>query len=383
MKLSTHVPILKALPSPMILCIALFVPTVAYAQHYTQSNLVSNTTVTPAATILDPNLKNPWGMVASATSPWWVSNNAGGTSTLYSMTLAASPVPAIIPINGTGIVAVPNAPSQPAPGIPTGIMFNGSPTDFLLAPGLPARFIFATEDGTISGWNSGPTAVIKVDNSQSPNALHGAIYKGAAIAEIDGKRFILAANFRSGRIDVFDSSFNPVQHCEELFDNDGIPRGYAPFNVRGIGPNIYVTYAKQDAAKHDLVMGPGLGFVEVFDHHGRRLAHLQHGPWFNGPWGIALAPANFGEFSHALLIGQFGDGTVAAFNPLTGRFLGNVLKPDGSTFAVPGLWELVFGNDGAGGFGKILFFTAGINDEQDGLLGALTPIAAEQDGDEE
>src|SRR5579883_466104 len=222
---------------------AFAISTQAFAQHYTQTNLVSDVPVTPAAAVTDPNLKNPWGLVASATSPWWVSNNAGGTSTLYSMSLATPPVPAIIPINGNGIVTVPSAPSQSAPGSPTGIMFNGSPMDFLLAPATPARFIFVTEDGTISGWNSGPTAVIKVDNSQKPNAANGAVYKGGTIADINGKRFILAANFRSGRIDIFDTTFAQVNAFRGIFEDPFIPRGFAPFNIRNVGANIYVTYA--------------------------------------------------------------------------------------------------------------------------------------------
>src|SRR5579872_863454 len=301
------------------LLLAPFTAVPAFAQHYTQTNLVSDVPVTPAATIMDPNLKNPWGLIASPGSPWWVSNNANGTSTLYSISLANPPVPAIIPINGTGIVTVPNAPSQPAPGSPTGIMFNGSATNFLLAAGTPARFIFVTEDGTVSGWNSGPTAVIKVDNSQKPNAANGAVYKGATIAEIHGQRFILAANFRSGRIDIFDTNFNQLKVFEDMFDDDRIPRGFAPFNIHAVGPNHYVPYAKQDSAQHDPVGGAGFGFVAVFNHEGRMLAHLQPGPWMNAPWGIALAPENFGEFSHTLLVGQFRGGNIAAFNPLTGE----------------------------------------------------------------
>jgi len=357
--------------------------TSVFAQRYTQINLVSDVPVTPAATITDVNLKNPWGFVASPTSPWWVSNNAGGTSTLYSMSLATPPVPTIIPINGTGIVTVPNAPSQPAPGSPTGIMFNGSATDFLVAPAKPAHFIFVTEDGTISAWNSGASAIIQVDNSQKPNATNGAVYKGATIAEIDGQRFILATNFRSGRIDVFDTTFKQVRTRHEAFEDPFIPEDFAPFNIRAVGSNIYVTYAMQDAAKHDPVGGAGFGFVAVFSHEGRLLTHLEHGSWLNAPWGIFLAPANFGEFSHALLIGQFRGGNIAAFNPLTGKFLGNVLNADGTTFSIPGLWELVPGNDHAAGFAEEMFFTAGINNETDGLIGTLTPIAAEQDGDEE
>jgi uncharacterized protein (TIGR03118 family) len=378
-------------------------PTLAFAQHYQQTNLVSNVPVTPAASVSDPNLQNAWGLVHGPATPWWISNNAGGTSTLYNTSglnpanpAGQTPPPVLVPVTivalnapggmpGNG-VKIPNAPSQQAPGSPTAVMFNGSTTDFLLAPGKPAIFLWATEDGTIQGWNPGvnaTTAVIEVDNSQVPEKKNGAVYKGATIAGIGGKEFILAANFRSGRIDVFDSNFKQVSLSEELFDDDQIPRGFAPFNVQGIGPNIYVTYAQQDAAKHDPVGGAGLGFVEVFDGQGKKLAKLEHGDWFNAPWGVVLAPADFGEFSHAVLVGNFRGGTIAAFNPLTGRFIGSVLNSDGSTVNIDGLWALAFGNGGASGPGSTLFFTAGPDNETNGLFGTLTPTASELQEDDE
>ena len=166
------------------------------------------------------------------------------------------------------------------------------------------------------------------------------------------------------------------------FHDDDIPRGFAPFNIQGIGPNLYVTYAKQDGTQHDDVPGAGLGFVNVFGTRGQLLARLQHGPWLNAPWGVVQAPAYFGEFSHSVLIGNFGAGTIAAFNAVTGQFLGNVLNPDGSTLAIDGLWGLGFGNGGASGPGNTLFFTAGPNDESNGVFGTLVPIAAENDNDE-
>jgi uncharacterized protein (TIGR03118 family) len=284
------------------------------------------------------------------------------------------------------VVTIPNAPSQPAPGSPTGVMFNGSSTDFLLAPGKPALFLWVTEDGTVQGWNPGvkpTTAVIEVDNSQVPNATNGAVYKGATIAEIEGKKFILAANFRSGRVNVFDTDFEQETISEEKFEDDHIPRGFAPFNVQGYGPNIYVTYARQNAVKHDPVSGAGLGFVDIFSSRGRLLQRLEHGDWFNAPWGVVLTPADFGEFSHTLLVGNFRGGTVAAFNPVSGHFLGNVLKPNGSTLNIDGLWSLGFGNGGMSGPGNTLFFTAGPDNETNGLFGTLTPIASELAEDDE
>ncbi len=348
------------------------------AQHYNQTNLVSDIAVTPAATVTDPNLRNPWGLVASPGSPWWVANNASGTSTLYSVTNANPPVPSIVPL----VVKIANAPSQTAQGSPTGVVFNGSATDFFLnGQTQPAHFIFATEDGTIQGWNSGTAAVIKVDNSEKPDAGHGAVYKGATIVVVNGKRFLLVTNFRSGHVEEYDTNFKRVGLATGAFALPSwLPPTYAPFNIQGIGDNVYVTFARQDPSKHDNEDGPGRGFVEVYSVKGAWRAELQRGSWFNAPWGITMAPANFGQFSHALLVGQFGGGSIAAFNPVTGRFLGNVLNPDGSTLIIHGLWALAFGNNAAAGSATTLFFTAGLNDETDGLFGTLNPIAAEQDG---
>jgi uncharacterized protein (TIGR03118 family) len=367
-------------------------PAVTQAQHYTQTNLVSN--IAGQAPLQDTNLQNAWGLVSSPTgSPWWVSNNAGGTSTLYSISSTATGLAAsIVPINPAPneFVLIPNAPvatPPPAPlGSPTGVMFNGSATDFLLDPNNSkshAIFLFVTEDGTVQGWNPGvnpAAAVIKVDHSQVPNAKNGAVYKGATIAEIDGNKFILAANFRSGRVDVFDTNFNQVRLSEEKFEDDRLPHDFAPFNVQGVGPNIYVTYAKQDAAKHDPVQPgePGDGFVDVFDRHGRLIQRLDGDGAFNAPWGVVWATPDFGEFSNTILIGNFRGGNISAFNPVTGQFLGNMLNPDGSTLLIDGLWALRFGNDGGSGPATTLFFTAGPNDETNGLLGTLTPSTAEK-----
>jgi uncharacterized protein (TIGR03118 family) len=376
-KMSKHPQSFAALALGLVL--VLF-SNLGFAQHYTQTNLVSNTGNAP---VNDPNLQNAWGLVSGPTTPFWVSNNAGGTSTLYSVN-AAGTAATIVPL----VVTVPNAPSQSAPGSPTGTMFNGSPTDFLLAPGKPSIFLFVSEDGTVQGWNPGVAlhnTIITVDNSQVPNAANGAVYKGATIAEIDGNKFILAANFRSGRIDVFDTTFKQVRISEDAFEDEELrERGFAPFNVQGLGPNIYVTYAKQNAARHDPVGGAGLGFVNVFSPKGKLLQRLEHGPWMNAPWGVVWATQHFGEFTNTILIGQFRGGTVASFNPVTGRFLGNMLNPDGSTLTIDGLWALRFGNDAAAGPGTTLFFTAGPGGEVDGLFGTLTPIAAEKgEGDEQ
>jgi uncharacterized protein (TIGR03118 family) len=360
-------------------------PSVTKAQHYTQTNLVSN--LAGQAPLEDPNLQNAWGLVSSPTgSPWWVSNNGDGTSTLYSISATSTGLAAnLVAINPAPdeFVLIPNAPSQTPPGSPTGVMFNGSPTDFLLAPGDSAAFLFVTEDGTVQGWSpkvNRASAVIVVDHSQVPNAANGAVYKGSTIAEIDGHLFILAANFRSGKIDIFDTNFKQVPLFDHAFEDDHIPRDFAPFNVQGVGPNLYVTYAKQDAAKHDPVQPgePGDGFVNVFDHHGRLLERLEQGPWFNAPWGVVWATPGSGAFTNTILIGNFRGDNIAAFNPVTGHFLGNMLNPDGSTLLIDGLWALRFGNDGSAGPATTLFFTAGPNNETNGLFGTLTPIASEK-----
>lgn len=360
----------------LVLLIIGLCPSLALGQHYTQTNLVSNT---GAAPVTDTNLRNAWGLVHGPTTPWWISDNATGLSTVYDVSTTPTTIRNII-------VTVPNAPGQPAPGKPTAVMFNGSSTDFLLAPGKPAVFIWVTEDGTISGWNpqvNATQAVIMFPPQNDAKASHGAVYKGATIAEINGKKYLLVANFHSGQIDMFDSAFQPVDAQKHMFRDQKIRKGFAPFNVQGIGPNVYVTYAKQDEDAEDDVPGAGLGFVDVFRANGELLLRLEHGDWLNAPWGVTLAPAFFGEFSHAVIVGNFGDGTIAAFNPVSGEFIGNMLKPDGATLAIDGLWALGFGNGGASGPGDTLFFTAGPADENDGLFGSLTPIATERAEDDE
>jgi uncharacterized protein (TIGR03118 family) len=361
----------------------ILLPSPSYAQHYIQTNLVSSIpgVGTNATNPVDTQLINPWGIARSLTSPWWVSDNGSGLSTLY---------------NGTGtksslVVTIPVPQGGTPPATPTGIVSNGTATDFLLPSGAPSRFIFVTEGGTIVGWNSGTSGVIVKDNSK-----RGAIYKGCTIAEWGGKHYLYVANFHSGEIEMYDSTFQRVTLDKHAFANDDDSvfdfgpdergghgfnehrRDFAPFNVQAIGTNVYVAYAKPDMNHKDEVAGSGLGFVDVFNPAGRRLARLQHGPWFNAPWGTALAPGEFGEFSHALLVGMFGSGEIAAFNPVDGRFLGLMKNRDESTLRVEGLWAIAFGagNTNSGPY-NTLYFTAGPNDESDGTFGTLVPIATE------
>ncbi len=223
------------------------------------------------------------------------------------------------------------------------------------------------------------------------NSPHEAIYKGVTIGELNGKHYLYVANFHSGEIEVYDAKFQPVRLQGNSFVNDdddddnqngrsfnGNPHNFAPFNVQAIGTNIYVAYAKQDKEKEDEVAGPGLGDVIVFDTAGRQLARMQHGSWFNAPWGIAMAPGEFGEFSHALLVGMFGSGQIAAFNPISGDFLGLMKDQNDVTLSIEGLWAIGFGASNANsGPYNTLFFTAGPNDEHDGLFGTLVPIPTE------
>jgi uncharacterized protein (TIGR03118 family) len=357
--------------------VVLLLPTLTFAQQYKETDLVSN--IMGRAPNFDPNLKNPWGLTRSSGSPWWVANNNSGTSTLYDG--KGTPRPLVVTVPPPGF----------APGTqsaPTGVVFNGSPTDFLLAPGKPAIFIFATEDGTISGWNPGvnpPTsatnAILKVDHSRNGSA-NGAVYKGMTSGEVRGKRFLYVTNFRAGRVEVYDTNFKRVHLDEDAFEAEEVPDGFAPFNIQNIGGTIFVTYAKQDAARHDDVKGDGLGFVHIFTPSGRHIGHLRHGPWMNAPWGVVWTTRDFGEFSNAILVGNFGSGRIAAFNGFTYKFLGFLNNPDNTIMSIDGLWSLTFGNDGTAGPANTLFFTAGINGEQDGLFGTITPVDG-LDGDEE
>jgi uncharacterized protein (TIGR03118 family) len=378
----------KSLP---VFALSLFLlPAVTQAQHYKQTNLVSDLASISTPNPTDPNLKNPWGLTRSPSgSPFWVANNNSGTSTLYTGAGVA------IPINGTGTVTVP--PPGFAPGTqsaPTGVVFNGSATDFLVAPGKSAHFIFATEDGTISGWNSGQNAVLVVDNSQN-GGPNGAVYKGATSGEINGNKFLYVTNFRSARVEVYDTNFKRVHLGDDAFnpngdgdhdgddhDGDRVPAGFAPFNVQNIGGILFVTYAKQDAPRHDPVGGTGFGFVELFTPEGKHIGHLEHGDWFNAPWGTVWTTRDFGEFSNAILVGNFRSGWIAAFNGFTHKFIGFVRNPDNSLMFIDGLWSLTFGNDGTAGLANTLYFTAGPNNETDGLFGTITPVDG-LDGDEE
>jgi uncharacterized protein (TIGR03118 family) len=334
----------------------------ARAAGFLVTNLVSDGSV-PALTI-DPNLINPWGISSSPTSPFWVSDNNSGVSTLY--TGAGAKVPLTVTI------APPTGGSGPA--TPTGQVFNSSSAGFQVSNGTTsgkAAFIFSTEDGTISGWapNVDPThSILAVDNSTQGL---GAVYKGLALGNSGGANFLYAADFRNGQIDQYDSSFGLVR----AFTDPTVAAGYAPFNAQVLDGHLFVTYALQNDTRHDDVAGAGNGYVDEFNLDGsfnRRLVSL--GGEINSPWGLDIAPANFGAFSGDLLVGNFGDGTISAFDPTTGAFAGRLAGPGGDPIVLGDLWGLINGNGGPGADPNKVYFTAGVEGEAHGLFGSISAV---------
>ncbi len=339
----------------------------ASAQRVHQFNIISDVPGVARTTDTQGQLVNPWGISFSPTGPFWLSDNGSGLSTIYS-----GPGP----ITQAGLVVKVPAAAGGATGNPTGTVFNGANAFVVTANGVsgPAFFIFSTEDGTISGWNPGAdlhNAIVVVDNSKPGGVDHselGAVYKGLAIATTKEGSFLYAANFRDRTVEIYDTNY----HYVKSFRDPNVPKDYAPFGIQAIGDKIYVTFAEQDAAKHDDIRGPGHGYVDVFGPHGQLLKRLiSQGP-LDSPWGIALAPANFGTFSNALLIGNFGDGWINAFDPVTGAPLGFLEDASHAPLVIDGLWGLAFGNGFAAGRTNELFFTAGIQGEAHGLFGKLT-----------
>ncbi|HMB03604.1 MAG TPA: TIGR03118 family protein, partial [Isosphaeraceae bacterium] len=367
-------------------------------RNFTETNLVTDSADNAkhgltGKPVIDPNLVNPWGIAFSTNSPFWVADNGKGLATLYNG--AGTPQSLVVTIP-------PPGGSQPGTtAAPTGTVFNSDTrtTDFKVsANGTSGAsvFIFATEDGTISGWNPNvdPThAILAVDNSQAsyPGGFTGAVYKGLAQASVNGASFLYATNFRSGHVDVFDSNFNLVDSSKlspHAFQDPNIPNDFAPFGIQTINGNLYVTYAKQDAAHHDDVEGVGNGFVDVYDPNGKLLQRVAAHGMLDSPWGLTVAPAGFGQFGGALLVGNFGNSHVNAFDLRTGTFLGQLTGKDGNPLVLnggfvnpsdptdtKGLWGITFDNGVPAGKTNALYFTAGINDEAHGLFGRVTPAS--------
>ena len=328
--------------------------------NYLVHNLVSDLANT--ADHQDPNLVNPWGLGFGPT-PFWVGNNGKGTAALY------DGIGTVIPL----VVAIPQAGDSGTDGPVTGVMFNAFASNssaFDVQAGMPALFIFCSEDGVISGWNeavSGTKASILFDNSKS-----GAVYTGCVVGGTAAAPYLFAANFHAGTVDVYDGNLNlnPAPYNQSSlpepysgsssFSNPAIPAGFAPFNVQNIDGTLFVTYAEQDAQKYASVAGPGNGYVAMFNLDGSLIANLvSQGP-LNSPWGMAIAPANFGPFAGALLVGNFTDGKINAYNATSGAWLGTLNDATGNPIAIPGLWSLDFGGGAQGEDPGTLYITAGI-----------------------
>lgn len=338
----------------------------APSQFYLQHNLISDGFV--PADITHANLVNAWGLVSGPTTPWWIANNGTGTTTLYNV--------------GTGTIVtdftVPGAGG--AQGNPTGLVFNGG-TGFVVNNGVgspaPARFIFSSEDGTLSAFKGAPIVTV-VPNAGAP--AHGAIYKGLAIDSATSGQRLYATDFHNAKVDIFDSSFHAVT-IPGSFTDPNIPAGFAPFGIQNINGTIYVTYALQDEDAKDDVAGEGNGYVDAYDTSGNLIRRVASAGELNSPWGLALAPDGFGRFSGDLLVGNFGNGRIHAFDPAqlneAGEFeaVGLLHSASGKPVKIDRLWALQFGHgNSANGPTKTLFFTAGPADEDHGLFGSLVNV---------
>lgn len=323
--------------------------------NYRQTNLVSD--LPGFAQMQDPLLVNPWGFTSSATSPFWTANNGTSTATLYGGDVGGSPFtknPLNVNINGN---------------LPTGVVFSGSATDFTFTAGGstgPARFIFASITGNITVWKGGLTT--------APVAfgIPDSVYTGLAIGNNGTANFLYAADFAHRKIEVIDRNFH-LTTLAGLFKDPALPSDYAPFNIQNLGGKLYVAYAKVDPVTHEDMPGPGNGYVTVFDTNGNLLGRLVSNGPLNSPWGMTIAPAGFGAFPGALLVGNFGDGRINAFNSTTGAFLGTLNDEAGNPIEIEKLWALNFGNGVGGGDTGTLYFSAGYDDEMHGLFGSLKP----------
>jgi uncharacterized protein (TIGR03118 family) len=337
---------------------------------YLQTNLVSD--LPGIAQLQDSNLVNPWGISFSATSPFWISDNGSGLSTLYAVTNDTNDTPTVV--KQELVVSIPGD------GVPTGQLFDetGSFNGDV--------FIFAGEDGTISGWRPALDGAAELLVSRT-----NAVYKGITLVNIKGNSkidgndnghhknkdttpLLLLANFREGTVDIYDTNMDIIQITDPK-----APAGYAPFNVQNIDGDVFVTFAKQDDAKHDDVAGPGHGFIDVLDLKNGKFRRFATGTdaggklaEINSPWGLALAPKSFTEHGDELLVGNFGSGTIMTFNG-GGNFRGLLQDTNEQDIVINGLWGLTFGNDGSAGVSDALYFTAGLNGEADGLFGSIVP----------
>jgi uncharacterized protein (TIGR03118 family) len=366
--MKTEIRITRRLGASLALALALAGAMNVHADSgaYVQRNLISDGFSAAEHQPPDLNLVNAWGIAFGPTSPVWVADNGTGQSTLYDGDGAPKSL----------VVQIPT-PTDPTGGNPTGIVFNGSTTSFVVsgiaADGItpvsgPSHFLFATEDGLIAGWTAGTLAYVGVPAS-------GAVYKGLALLALnsDGTgQQLYATDFHNAHVDVFDSTFAPVTLPAGAFTDPGLPAGFAPFGIQATTDGrIFVTYAKQVAGSDDEAHGQGLGIVDVYDANGGFLSRVATRGLLNAPWGVALAPAGFGKFSKSLLIGNFGDGSINAFDAKNFTPQGPLHGQDGHVLHIDGLWGIAFGNDHMDQPSTTLFFAAGPDDEQHGLYGRI------------
>jgi uncharacterized protein (TIGR03118 family) len=333
----------------LFLAVVLFTAVSARADTYSWTNFQSD--IPGVAQHVDPNLVNPWGMSVSGNGTIWVSDNGTGVSTLYRQDGTAAPL----------VVEIPTAARNRGTGNPTGQVFNGTPFFQVTKNGnsAPAFFIFVSEDGSISGWNptlDGTHAIIAVDNGTN-HGVNRAIYKGATLGVADGHNFLYATDFHTGKVHTFDENFHQVN--PNGFVDPNLPADYAPFGIRNFNNEIFVTYAKQDHRREDDVACAGCGFVNVFDTSGNFLRRLISNGNLNAPWGLALVEGD------ELWVGNFGDGLINNYDPVSGNFIETLMRADGTPLQFDGLWDLLTLGDG-------VFFTAGIADEEHGLFGLIT-----------
>ena len=330
-------------------------------QFYRAHALVSDGAVPADRT--DANLVNPWGLAFNPNAVAWISDNGTGVSTLYDGTGAPQSL----------VVSIPHAAIGDGLGHPTGLVFNSSTGFVVTKAGVsgPSVFLFAGEDGSISGWS--PTvdlqhAVLALDHS----AQHS-IYKGLALGGDGARHLIYVTDFHNRRVEVYDDQFNRIKR-PGAFEDASIPPTFAPFGIQNVGGDIVVTYAKQDSDAEDDVAGPGLGMVDVFDARGMLIRRVATRGALNAPWGVAMAPASFGRFGGALLVGNFGDGAINAYDAVSGAYLGALRDVNGKALHLDGLWGIAFGNGVAGQPTNALFYAAGPNDEKDGVYGMIRAV---------
>jgi uncharacterized protein (TIGR03118 family) len=347
---------------------------------FADSALVANKVgVLTTATTIDASLSNPWGLATGPGLPFWIADNNNNLATLYSGT-GAIQTDAATGSTDVG-VAIP-ASAAGIPANPTGQVYNGG-SGFLISTSAgqePALFIFDGEGGTLAAWakDSGETAATVYDDGLT-NGVNHAVYKGLAIGTVNGANLLYATDLHNNKIDVFDADFNKPAAMQGKFVDPTIPSGFVPFGIAALGGQLYVTYAKQDAAMHDETTGAGLGYVDVYDFGGNFVSRFASAGALNAPWGMALAPAGFGSLKGDLLVGNFGDGKINVYAP-NGTALATSMGPlpvvNGGNFAAPGLWSLVFGDGAADKPATTLFYTAGFSDQTDGVFGSISITAS-------